>query len=233
MMFTVFDIIILTILFASSIMGLYRGMIYITINLLGFIASIFAAIFLYSYVRIIFSGYIANALVTSIGSGVVSYIFSLIVFTFLSSKIIFLFKEVSQGIFDRFLGFVLGVVRGGLISLLLFSVVAVFTAGTYSGVEKAEDVIYNLEKDKYPEWLKDSVTTPHLETTLKNSIRYIPKDLLDSIDISKEDKDINQIDEIKKKKHGEVRSVLEIPMDKTLEKGIDELLPDDEDNTEK
>lgn len=233
MMFTVFDIIILTILFASSIMGLYRGMIYITINLLGFIASIFAAIFLYSYVRIIFSGYIANDLVTSIGSGVVSYIFSLIVFTFLSSKIIFLFKEVSQGIFDRFLGFVLGSLRGGLISLLLFSVVAVFTAGTYSGAEKAEDVIYNLEKDKYPEWLKDSVTTPYLETTLKNSIRYIPKDLLDSIDLSKEDKDINQIDEIKKKKHGEVRSVLEIPMDKTLEKNIDELLPDDEDNTEK
>ena len=72
-----------------------------------------------------------------------------------------------------------------------------------------------------------------METTLKDSIRYIPKDLLNSIEISKEDKDINQIDEIKKKKHGEVRSVLEIPMDKTLEKGIDELLPDDEDNTEK
>ena len=179
MMFTVFDIIILIILFASSIMGLYRGMIYITINYLGFTASIFAAIFLYSYVRIIFSGYIANELLISIGSGVVSYIFSLIAFTFLSSKIIFLFKEVSQGIFDRFLGFVLGAVRGGLISLLLFSIVAVFTAGTYSGAEKAEDVIYNLEKDKYPEWLKNSVTTLHLEITLKNSIRYISKDLLD------------------------------------------------------
>ncbi len=230
MMFTIFDIIILTILFASSIMGLYRGMIYITINLLGFVASIFAAIFLYSYVRIIFSGYIANDLVTSIGSGVVSYIFSLIVFTFLSSKIIFLFKEISQGIFDRLLGFVVGIVRGGLISLLIFTVVAVFTTGTYSGVEKAEDVILNLEKDNYPVWLKDSVTTPHLETALKNSIRYIPKDLLNSIEISKEGKDINKIDEIKKKKHGEVRSILEIPMDKTLEKGIDEILPDDEDD---
>ena len=233
MMFTIFDIIILTILFASSIMGLYRGMIYITINLLGFIASIFAAIFLYSYVRIIFSGYIASDLVTSIGSGVVSYILSLIVFTFLSSKIIFLFKEVSQGIFDRLLGFVLGIVRGGLISLLIFSVVAIFTAGTYTGAEKAEDIVYNLEKDKYPGWIKDSVTTPYLETTLKNSISYIPKDLLNSIEISKEDKDINHIDEIKRKKHGEVRSILEIPMDKTLEKSIDEILPDNEDNTEK
>lgn len=232
MMFTIFDIIILTILFVSSIMGLYRGMIYITINLLGFIASIFAAIFLYSYVRLIFSGYIANDLVTSIGSGVVSYIFSLIVFTFLSSKIVILFKEVSQGIFDRLLGFVLGTIRGGLISLLIFSVVAVFTAGTYSGAEKAEDIVYNLEADKYPVWLKDSVTTPYLETTLKSSISYIPKDLLNSIDLPKEDKDINQIDEIKRKKHGEVRSVLEIPMDKSLEKGIDEILPDDEDSKE-
>ena len=51
-MFTIFDIIILTILFASSIMGFYRGMLYITINLLGFIASILLAMFLYTYVKI-------------------------------------------------------------------------------------------------------------------------------------------------------------------------------------
>ena len=70
MTFTLFDILILTILSISSLLGLYRGLINITINLLGFIASIFAAIALYTYVRIIFSGYIENELVTSIASGI-------------------------------------------------------------------------------------------------------------------------------------------------------------------
>lgn len=226
-MFTIFDIIILTILFASSIMGFYRGMLYITINLLGFIASILLAMFLYSYVRIIFSGYIANDLVTSIGSGVVSYIFSLVVFTFLSSKIVFLFKEISCGIFDRSLGFLIGIIRGYIISLLIFGVVAVLGSRTYLNADKTEDIIYNLEKDKYPEWLKGSVTIPYLEKSLKFSISYVPKDFLDSIETLKDDKDVNQIDEIKKKKRNESKSVIEVPAEEVLQEGINEILPAD------
>jgi len=231
-MLTIFDIIILTILFASSIMGFYRGMFYITINLLGFIASIFAAMFLYPYMRIMLSGYIANDLVTSIGSGVVSYIISLVIFTFLSSKIIFIFKEISHGILDRFFGFIIGIIRGYIISLLIFGVVAVLASGTYLKADKTEDIIYNLEQDKYPQWLKDSVTIPYLEKSLKFSVGYIPKDFLDSIKIWKEDKDTNQIDEIKKKKHKESRSTIEIPTEELLEKGINEILPAVKENIE-
>lgn len=224
MMFTIFDIIILTILFASSIMGLYRGVVYITVNFLGFIASIFAAIFLYSYVYIIFSKYIANDLVSSIGSGIISYIVSLIVFTFLSSKIVLLFKENSQGVFDRLIGFIIGLARGGIISLLIFSIVAVFSTGTYSGAEKAEDIVNNLSIDKYPEWLKDSITTEYLEKTLKNSIVYIPKNVLDSIKIPKEDKETNQIDKIKKKKSEKMDPISKRPIDKSFKNSIDKII---------
>jgi membrane protein required for colicin V production len=235
MTFTIFDIIILTVLSASSFLGLYRGMISITINLLGFVASIFAAIYLYSYVRIIFSGYVENELVTSIVSGIASYIASLIVFTFLSSKIVLLFKSVSLGIFDRLLGFIIGLVRGGFISILIFLVVAVFTAGTYSGVEKPEEMITKLEMEKYPKWLKTSMTAPHLEKVLKAVFAYIPQDMLDSIEMpkdnSKTDEDI--IDIIKRKKEGEVKpsevkSSTEIPLDKALTNSINEVLEDDE-----
>lgn len=224
-MLTIFDIIILTVLFASSIMGFYRGMLYITINLLGFVASIFVAVFLYPYIRIIFLGYIANDLVTSIGSGIISYIFSLVVFTFLTSKIVFLFKEISCGILDRFLGFIIGIIRGYIISLLIFGVVAVLGSGTYLKADKTEDIIYNLERDKYPEWLKNSVTIPYLENSLKTSISYIPKDFLDSIDTLKDDRDVNQIDEIKNKKLNESRSVIEVPIEGGLEERINEILP--------
>ena len=219
MTFTIFDIIILTIFSASSLMGLYRGMVCITINLLGFVASLFVAIFLYSYVRIIFSGYVENDLVTSIASGVVSYIFSLIVFTFLTSKIVLLFKDLSQGIFDRLLGFAIGAIRGGLISVLLFAIIAIFMVGTYTEAEKAEDVVNKLEMEKYPTWLKDSVTTIYLEKALKDSVSYLPKGLLNSITMPKSGKknDEDMIDEIKRKKGSEVQLSIVTPLNKILE----------------
>jgi len=63
-------------------------MIQIVINFLGFAASIFAAIFLYPMVKVVLSSYFNNDLIVSITSGVSSYIFSLVVFTFIFSSLI-------------------------------------------------------------------------------------------------------------------------------------------------
>jgi len=230
MMFTLFDIIIITILSISSILGIYRGMIHITINLLGFIASIVVAVFLYSYIRVTFSNYIANDLVTSITSGVVAYIFSLIVFTFITSKILLLFEGSSQGIFDRFLGLIIGLVRGGLMAVILFAVIAIFTAGTYSDAEHADDLVLKLSDDKYPDWLKSSVSTPYLEEASKNIILFIPQDIISSIEIPKRNgnNDEDLIDKIKNQKDMETTSSIEIPLDQDLKSKIDELLPENE-----
>lgn len=227
MTFTLFDILILTILSISSLFGLYRGMINITINLLGFIASIIVAIFLYSYIRIVFSGYVDNDLVTSIASGVTAYIISLIVFTFITSKILLLFDGASKGVFDRFLGLVVGIIRGGLFVLIVFAIIAIFTAGTYSGADKPEDLIHNLSADDYPGWLKDSTTTPYLEKMLKSSTSLIPDEIWSSIKMPQksqsEDDDI--IDAIKKRKNGDVKSSIEIPLDQGLENDIEAMFP--------
>jgi len=230
MTFTLFDILILTILSISSLFGLYRGMINITINLLGFIASIIVAIFLYSYIRIVFSGYVDNDLVTSIASGVTAYIISLIVFTFITSKILLLFDGASKGVFDRFLGLVVGIIRGGLFVLIVFAIIAIFTAGTYSGADKPEDLIHNLSADDYPGWLKDSTTTPYLEKMLKSSTSLIPDEIWNSITMPQksqsEDDDI--IDAIKKRKNGDVQSSIEVPLDQGLENDIEAMFPEGE-----
>ena len=57
MTLTLFDIVILTIVSISSLFGLYKGMIQIVINFLGFVASIFVAILLYPKVKVVFSSY--------------------------------------------------------------------------------------------------------------------------------------------------------------------------------
>ncbi len=44
MMFSIFDIAVFTVIAVSTIMGLYKGLLGIAINLAGFVASIVAAI---------------------------------------------------------------------------------------------------------------------------------------------------------------------------------------------
>jgi len=101
MTLTLFDIVILTIVSISSLFGLYKGMIQIVINFLGFVASIFVAILLYPKVKVVFSSYFNNDLIISIASGVSAYIFSLIVFTFICSSLVMMVSVISQGWLDR------------------------------------------------------------------------------------------------------------------------------------
>jgi membrane protein required for colicin V production len=210
MIFSLFDILIITILLISSILGMYKGIIDITINLLGFAASIVAAIIFYPYIHQLFAEYIDNELATSVISGIVSYIISLIVFTFLTSKVVLLFKDVGKGTFDKFLGLLAGVVRGGLLALIIFAITAIFTAGTYSKLEKAEDLVNKLSMEDYPVWLKDSITTPYLERTLKTIVSLVPEEFWEHLKFSDKTEDGDIIDAIKKRKDKDKKSIIDL-----------------------
>lgn len=208
MTFTLFDILIIIITSVSSLLGIYRGMINITMNLLGFIASIFVAIVLTPYVNILFSSYIKNELASTILSGISAYIVSLVFFTLLVSKTLPLFACVSKGVIDRLSGLVIGAVRGVLISLFIFAVLAVFTSGTYMGAKKAEDLVYNLSSKEYPDWLKDSVTAPYLEVLSKKVVSLMPHTMLDSIKMpSNLEEDV--VNSINKHKEGDIKNLKE------------------------
>ena len=133
MIITLFDICIFIIVTISTLFGFYRGIIYITINFLSFVSSIFVAMFAYPYVKILLLRYIENDLLNSILSGLISYIVSLIIFTFIASRVVMLFKGISCGFVDRFLGMIIGIFRGVVISVFLFTILAVFITKSYSG----------------------------------------------------------------------------------------------------
>lgn len=209
MTLTLFDIVILTIVSISSLFGLYKGMIQIVINFLGFVASIFVAILLYPKVKVVFSSYFNNDLIISIASGVSAYIFSLIVFAFICSSLVMMVSVISQGWLDRLLGIVAGFIRGILISVILFWVLALFVTRAYSKAESAEDLVFNISQDDHPEWLKTAIITPYLESILKDVVKLIPAGILSNIELLTA-KDIN--------KDGLVD-------DLHLEKNIKDLLP--------
>lgn len=203
-MLTLFDIVILTIIALSSLMGAYKGFTKITINLIGIISSIAFAVFIYSYAKTLFSEYIGNNLVVSVVSGIASYMISLIIFTFLASKIILLFCGISGGVVDRSLGLVIGIIRGLLFSLVIFSVVAILASVSYKEADLSEDLVQNLSPEKYPSWLSSSVTSPYLEEILKRFVEIIPQKILRSIDslMWKKEEGNDIIDSIKRRKEG-------------------------------
>jgi uncharacterized membrane protein required for colicin V production len=202
MMFSVFDIIIFTIIAISTIMGLYKGLLGIVINLLGFLASIIAAIFVFPYIEEGLRGHVQNSLLLSILSGTVSYICSLFVLTSITSRISNLLTFISRGFIDSTLGVFAGFGRGVIIDTIIFTLIVIFSSGSYLKAQNAQEVLSNIDNEKYPVWLKDSKTTIYLEKSLNKLISFFPEDFLKSIKTpnmnTKKNQDI--IDEINNRK---------------------------------
>ncbi|MBM3467405.1 MAG: CvpA family protein [Alphaproteobacteria bacterium] len=204
MMFTIFDIAVFTVIAVSTIMGLYKGLLGMAINLAGFVASIAAAIFLFPYVQIALAKHIENELLLSILSGTISYICSLFILTSITSKIGDILSVISSGFVDRTLGAIAGLFRGLIISTVIFVLAAIFSSGAYVKAENVEEIVSNLNSEKYPDWLNDSKTTEYLEILLKELLALLPENTLQSIKLPKPEVKVEKgqeiIDNIKRRK---------------------------------
>jgi membrane protein required for colicin V production len=204
MMFTIFDIAVFTVIAVSTIMGLYKGLLGMAINLAGFVASIAAAIFLFPYVQIALAKHIENELLLSILSGTISYICSLFILTSITSKISDILSVISSGFVDRTLGAIAGLFRGLIISTVIFVLAAIFSSGAYVKAENVEEIVSNLNSEKYPDWLNDSKTTEYLEILLKELLALLPENTLQSIKLPKPEVKVEKgqeiIDNIKRRK---------------------------------
>lgn len=204
MMFTIFDIAVFTVIAISTIMGLYKGLLSMAINLVGFAASIAAAIFLFPYVQLALTKHIENELLLSILSCTISYVCCLFILTSITSKISNILSAISSRFFDRTLGAIAGFFRGLIISTVIFTLTAISSSGAYLKAENVEDIVSNLNAEKYPDWLNNAKTAEYLEILLKESLALLPKNTLQSIKLPKPEEKIEKgqeiIDSIKRKK---------------------------------
>jgi len=228
MTFSIFDFIVFAIITASSLLGLYRGFIYITVHLLGFVCSIILAVVLYPFAKEILFVYVSNELGLSLVSGASVYIISLIVCTLLTSKIVSLFDSSNKSIFNRFLGLILGFLRGLLFVALIYAIVIFATSDTTEG-EDLGVVLSSLTAPKSPEWLAVSKTTIYLQKIVKYAVSITPEDILKSIKLpsggEKQDKEEDVIDAINRKKKNDVKSFIELPSTNDLKDSIEEVAP--------
>ncbi|MBN8438843.1 MAG: CvpA family protein [Rickettsiales bacterium] len=195
----IFDIIVVTIILVSCLFGLYKGMIHLLVNFIGFIASLIVAFVLYPKIKVVVASYFNNEAVVAITSGISSYMFSLVFFTFICSSIIMMVSPISQGLLDRLLGLVAGFIRGAIIALVLYAIVAVFATKSYQKAEKIGDIFTEISTDKYPDWLKDSMFTKYLDSVLKDVVKMIPDRIIEhEMKPTKTEKD-EFIDDMKEK----------------------------------
>ena len=225
MHFTLFDIIILAIITISSMLGLYSGIIRLSINLIMFVASVAGAYFLYPFTEAFLEKYITNMVVSSVSSGVLSYIISLIICSLLSSKICSLVKNISGGLIDRLLGFATGIVRGSIICILGFIMVTIFTSKSYIGAANLADILKNTDHEKYPVWLKNSLSTEYLDHATAKLIPLIPEEIIESLKIPDEPKPEEAMELLDKAhKYKESREDDSPALDDNLKKEIDNML---------
>ena len=182
-MFSIFDIIILTIITISSIFAMYRGLIIFSINLLGFILSIISAFYLYPFIVDVFTRYCSHEVILVISAGVLSYIMSLIFFSFLMNYVKLMVATIRGGILDRFLGLFAGFVRGVTICVILFVMIAIFTAGSYIKADNLYDISKETKIESYPAWLTKSLTTKYLDSISRNILSLFSEESLKSIEL--------------------------------------------------
>lgn len=228
MTFTIFDFVLLFIVSISSFLGCYRGFVYIVVNIVGFIATIFLSLELYPHISSIISIYTKNDLLASVMSSGVSFIGSLVVFTLFTTKILAILKTNSLGIFDKFLGLCIGFLRGFILVIFIYIIVSIFVTSSYIGSANLEEMIMkSLTKQdikKQPDWYINAVCKKYLDIASRRLILQIPKNTLAAVQFKNDqEEEKNIIDTINKKK-GEVSSEAETSINDDLKNEIQELL---------
>lgn len=178
-----FDIIVISVIFLSTIVGFFRGFVYLAIGFASFICSLYSAYILSPFVKPFVLEYIYNDFASRIVSGLVSYLLTIIFFMILSSQVKAIVKDARGGIIDRLFGLMLGAFRGLSISLILFSIIVVVSANAYVGVQNLKEVVEKAGEQEYPQFLTKSLSYPFLSSAINIIGKVVTKDMLGQITI--------------------------------------------------
>ncbi|WPY00617.1 CvpA family protein [Candidatus Trichorickettsia mobilis] len=224
---SIFDIIVLTIITTSSMLGMYRGLIKLSISFVAFMLSFLAAYFLYPFVELILVRYLDSAVVIMILSSISSYLISLLILGVVTAKLHIMVENISGGIVDRFLGLVAGFIRGGIIVVIIFVIITILASTSYLKAETMADIIQHCDSEKHPKWLTNSLTSPYLEQTSSGLISFISISFLESIKLPKPNKTMNdsiKLDNTGKYNNTAPKYQINPELQDALERELDDLL---------
>ena len=152
---TAFDYAVLTIISASLLLGLWRGVVSEILALAAWLVAFLVAGAEASKVAGLLAGQIVDPGMRLAAAYVLIFVSVLLVFAIARMLISLMLKAVGLGLLDRLLGAAFGVLRGILVVL-----VAVMVAGMTS-LPKAD-------------WWRDAILAPPLETAVITTKPWLP-----------------------------------------------------------
>ena len=175
------DIIYIVTMSISVAAGLYVGATKLLVSFIFFILSFVFAYLIFVPVTDVMHEYISGHFMMSAVSVAVSYIICAISCAIISGKLKALVEDISGGATDRVIGFVIGGVRGLMISLLIFTAVTIFVRKSYATAKNLFELVEVNPHIKNPHWVEASKFHPELKSLLDKAIEVVGKDELQKI----------------------------------------------------
>jgi membrane protein required for colicin V production len=114
------DIAVLIILLLSALLAFARGLVREVLSIIGWVGAIFAGLWGYPLLTPTLTPYIKELMFAQWAAGGIIFLISLILLTFLTHALAAQVRGSSLSALDRSLGFVFGIVRGGVLLSLAY-----------------------------------------------------------------------------------------------------------------
>lgn len=169
----VFDLVIITLLFLSALLSMYRGFIREALSLATWIGAALITLYSVKPVAEFLLPHVKHQFAATVIASLGTFFITLLIFSILSSIFARYIKDAGEvGTIDHALGTVFGVVKGSLVIILGFLL--------YSQV---------VSEDDYPEWLKTAASRPFVEKGAKVVVAAMPHYLGDTAKLLEKDAD--------------------------------------------
>lgn len=156
------DVAVIATVLISGAIALVRGLVKEVLAIASWVGAAFATLYGFSYAAPYARKVIETPWVADLTAGGVLFIVTLFVLSLTSHAISSRVKGSTMGVLDRSLGFVFGLLRGGLLISLAYL--------AFSWVQPVKD---------QPEWLRAAKTMPLIERGAELIITLIPEKFLD------------------------------------------------------
>lgn len=171
--FTVFDLIVLTVLAISALLAFLRGFIHEVLAVLAWIGAIFAVFYGLPYVRPYAQDLIANPLIADIAAGAFIFIAALIVLSLVTRMMTTRVRDSALNALDRSLGFLFGLARGAVLVCLAYIALQ-----------------WMMPPGRQPAWLAEARTLPLVASGAEVLRGLVPEDAreqtADTADVTRE-----------------------------------------------
>jgi membrane protein required for colicin V production len=172
---TVFDMIVIGIVFLSTLIAFYKGFIQSLLSLIVWVGAGLLSVACYPLIEPKAASYFSNPIVARVAAMFVSYIGVLIILGIAAIPISNLARPISRGVIDRTLGMAFGLTRGLAIVIVIFLSI-VLSYGMVQGMTGAEgENGAPAPKDyKAPDWIKKSQTYGLLSSASDTTMKMLP-----------------------------------------------------------